>query len=148
MTDHCVSSRADQQQRNAWIMPAKVITSIFSMVACVVSLLVGVAVDNPLETILWNALVAGMLCYIVGAIFSTVAVKVVDDHIQTLKEQNPIPDLNKLKHENDGIYVAHPVGEEHAASTSSSQNQSNDAQSHNSDLDPSDNTQSEDRQAA
>lgn len=147
MTDHCVSSRADQQQRNAWIMPAKQITSIFCLVAFVIALLVGIAVDNPLETILWNALRAGAVCYVVGAIFSTIAVKVVNDHIETLKEQNPIPDPN-LPLEDEDIYLAHPTDEVTADAASNPQNQPNQTQPHNSDPDPSDNNESEDRQAA
>lgn len=149
MTDHCVSFRADQQQRNAWIMPAKQITSIFCLVAFVIALLVGIAVDNPLETILWNALRAGAVCYVVGAIFSSIAVKVVNDHIETLKEQNPIPDPHlPVEEVDDDIYVAHSVDEESADMGSNPQNQHNQTQAHNSDPDPSDNTESEDRQAA
>lgn len=52
----------------------------------------GIAVRNPAETVLWRAIIAMGVCYVVGQVAGSVAQQAVQSHIDKYKKLNPIPE--------------------------------------------------------
>ncbi len=75
-------------------MPARVIACLFAFCSFLACLAYGVWLDQPLETMLLNAMVVMLACYAVGRVGGYVAQRGVDDHIERFKQQNPLPDEN------------------------------------------------------
>ncbi|MEX0655214.1 MAG: hypothetical protein WD534_08290 [Phycisphaeraceae bacterium] len=72
-------------------IPSRVIASCFALVSFAAALLVGLLSGNGAGVIIWRATLVMLACWVIGWIVGLVAQRVVDDHIQTYKQNNPIP---------------------------------------------------------
>lgn len=73
-------------------MPANVIATSFALIAFSAAVAVGIASDNPAETVIWRGMVAMLLCWPVGWAVGNVACHTVDRHIERYKQEHPIPE--------------------------------------------------------
>lgn len=55
-------------------------------------MLVGVAADNPLVTVLSRALVVGAVCFVVGSVIGHLASSVVSREVAEHERSHPFPD--------------------------------------------------------
>ena len=72
---------------------AKVIAATIALGGFVVALLSGMRVGNPAHLILFDALVALLICQILGIAVGAVATRVIRNHIDRHKAEHPIPDI-------------------------------------------------------
>jgi len=72
-------------------IPAKIIATCFALVAFAAAVAVGLAAGNPTSTILGRALLAMFVCWVVGRIVGGVAIRTVQNDIDTYKASHPIP---------------------------------------------------------
>lgn len=71
-------------------IPSKLIASCFALIAFAAATLVGLAAQNSAWTVLYRALIAMGVCWVVGFIVGLVAQRVVDQQIETYKSRHPI----------------------------------------------------------
>jgi hypothetical protein len=69
------------------------IASIFALAAFAVAVVAGLAGDNATRTILTNAIVAMIVCNVVGLLIGAVLERTIDDHMKQYRAANVIPDL-------------------------------------------------------
>jgi len=87
-------------------MPAKVIAGSLALTGFAVAILAGLAAGNAASTILWTALVAGFVCWVLGVIVGAVAYKAVTEHVENYKAENPInPKLDADAEANPGAAI-------------------------------------------
>lgn len=72
---------------------AKVIAAIIALGGFVVALLAGMRAANPPHIILWNAILALVVCQLLGIAVGAIATRVMSDHIHRHKAEHPIPDI-------------------------------------------------------
>lgn len=73
------------------IVPHRIIAGVFAMSAFSIALLSGLLVDNPASAILSRALVALLLCYVLGLVVGAICEYVVREHLERYKEAHPVP---------------------------------------------------------
>ncbi len=83
-------------------IPAKVIASCFALMAFACAVIVGWSVQNTTQTILWRAMLAMFVCWLVGYAVGLVAQQVVDRRIENYKAANP---LNSDAMQTNGLNV-------------------------------------------
>ncbi len=71
-------------------IPAKIIATCFALVAFAAALVIGALVGNPLGTVLFRALVAMCICWLVGYLVGLVAQRTVELNIARYKQAHPI----------------------------------------------------------
>lgn len=72
---------------------AKVIAAIIALGGFVVALLSGMRAGNPAHLVLFDALVALLVCQLLGIAVGAVATRVILDHVEQHKSQHPIPEI-------------------------------------------------------
>lgn len=70
---------------------ARVVACSTALGAFAVAIVVGMAVDNPTETILLRAIIALVVCYVGGSIVGAVAERTVAHAAAAHKAANPVP---------------------------------------------------------
>lgn len=76
---------------------AKAIASIFGFAGFTVSTTSAFLAGSDAQHALADALVALVVCYIVGTICGSVVVRVIVEHNEEYEKANPIPEVNILK---------------------------------------------------
>ena len=72
---------------------AKVIASIFALAAFAVALIAGLAVQNSPLKVLGTAVLAMVLCHLIGLAVGAVGERVVNEHVSKVRAAEPIPDV-------------------------------------------------------
>ncbi len=72
------------------LIPAKVIASCFALMAFACAVIVGWSVQNTTQTILWRAMLAMFVCWLIGYAVGMVAQQVVDRRIENYKAAHPL----------------------------------------------------------
>ena len=67
------------------VSPARGIAAILGLAAFAVAVLSGLLVGNPGIVVLWNALVAMLVCQLAGMAIGAMAAKTIDDHMAEYK---------------------------------------------------------------
>jgi hypothetical protein len=83
--------------------PAKVIASALGLTAFAIATIAGMAVGNPTDTILWHAIIAMIVCQMVGLVLGSIGERVVTDAIADYQQRNQIPKLDRE------VIMAEPV---------------------------------------
>lgn len=73
-------------------VPTKVIAAICGLSAFAVAIIAGLTVDNPVEVVLVRALVAMVLCQVLGTAIGAILEHVGRDAIKKHQDARPIPD--------------------------------------------------------
>jgi ABC-type proline/glycine betaine transport system permease subunit len=73
-------------------MPSRIIATSLALVAFATAVVGGIWADNPALTTIARALVAMVVCYLVGSIIGSIAQRVIDENIQNYKQANPAQD--------------------------------------------------------
>lgn len=71
---------------------SRVIATCFALTSFAGALFVGLAADNPLQTILLRALFTMVVCYAIGLVIGSVAEHAIAKHIEQHKRDRPIPE--------------------------------------------------------
>jgi hypothetical protein len=82
------------EQRSAQPIPSRIIATCFALVSFAAAVAVGMAVDNPISTIIWRATLIMLACWLVGRLFGGLLERVVREHVDEYKRANPIPPLD------------------------------------------------------
>lgn len=69
----------------------KVIAASLALSAFAVAIVAGLAAGNPARTVLFNAVVAMILCQILGLVIGALAERAISDHLAAYKAAHPIP---------------------------------------------------------
>lgn len=72
---------------------AKVISATIALGGFVVALLSGMRAGNSAHLVLFDALVALLVCQLLGIAVGAVALRVIHDHVRQHKAEHPIPDI-------------------------------------------------------
>ncbi|MEM9063907.1 MAG: hypothetical protein AAGB51_00290 [Planctomycetota bacterium] len=70
-----------------------VIAAIAALSGFAIALVAGLAAGNGGATVIGRALVAMLICFIVGRILGTIGAVAVRDHIAKYQAANPVPDM-------------------------------------------------------
>jgi len=73
---------------------SKVMAGCFSMAAFAVAIIAGLSSGNPAVLILGRALIAMVLCYVVGLVVGVICERVIALHMQEHAEKHPLPTSN------------------------------------------------------
>lgn len=70
-------------------VPTKVVGACCALAAFVISIIAGLAVDNPLDQILTRAIVSLLIGYVVGAVVGAIGEKTIAEAIKSYKSARP-----------------------------------------------------------
>ncbi|MFU8829220.1 MAG: hypothetical protein ACNA8P_07265 [Phycisphaerales bacterium] len=71
--------------------PIRIVASCFALSAFAIALISGLAADRAVPAILSTAVLALIVCYILGLIVASIANVAVTERIESLKEGKPVP---------------------------------------------------------
>ena len=71
-------------------MPVRIIATCFAFVAFATALVCGLTAGNPTGTIITRAIVAMVVCYIVGFILGTLGRHAIQEHVDQYKKDHPV----------------------------------------------------------
>lgn len=75
------------------IRTARVVAATFALAAFCVAAMAGLLVGNPPATVLFRAVAAMGVCWIVGSIVGTIAQQLVSDEILAHRVRNPVENV-------------------------------------------------------
>ena len=73
-------------------IPSRVIAACFALVGFAAAVVVGAVAGNPVTTVLLRALVVMGVCWLIGRVVGFITSRTVTEHIETYKQQHPLPD--------------------------------------------------------
>lgn len=76
--------------------PDKVISGIMGLTGFVTACAVGIVVGNPGITILWRAIIAMIVCAMIGRVLGAIGEVAVREFITQYKAQRPIPQMPEV----------------------------------------------------
>lgn len=74
-------------------VPAKVVSASFALGAFAIAIIAGLAAGNPTLVILIDALIALVVCNVVGLIIGAVMEHAVNEHVVRYRTEHRIPEL-------------------------------------------------------
>ena len=73
-------------------IPSRITASCFALACFAAAIVVGLASGTPAVTLLWRSIVVMLGAWLVGLAVGAVIQQVLDEHIETHRQQNPMPD--------------------------------------------------------
>lgn len=71
-------------------MPVRIIATSFAFVAFATALLCGMAVSNPMGTVVGRACIAMLVCYLVGLMIGSIGRRAIQEHVDDYKKRYPV----------------------------------------------------------
>jgi tetrahydromethanopterin S-methyltransferase subunit C len=74
-------------------VPAKVVSTAFALGAFVVAIIAGLAAQNPSRVVLFDAMIALVVCNVIGLVIGAVMEHAVNEHVDRYRAEHRIPEL-------------------------------------------------------
>jgi hypothetical protein len=71
-------------------MPVRIIATSFAFVAFATALLCGMAVSNPMGTVVGRACLAMLVCYLIGLAIGSIGRRAIQEHVDDYKKRYPV----------------------------------------------------------